>query len=379
MLGWLHLYQMEIGLGIFCCITLVVLFYYLFFFVRFSFHKPLKVKNLDQTPVSIILTARNEAHHLIKSLPVLLKQQYNHYEVVLVNDNSTDETEQVAMDFMVQYPHLKFVNLTSSVTNIQGKKFPLSIGIKSAKNELLLLTDADCIPSSPYWLQNMARHFKDKIEIVLGYSTYEKKRGLLNFLIHFDTLHTGMQYFSYALAKIPYMGVGQNLAYTKSLFYSRKGFASHNHIRGGDDDIFVGKVATKSNCTIEYAETAYTVSRSKSGMKVWMSDKRRHTYTRRYYRPVHQFLLTTYDLFNLLFYLSLVLGIVFLWGNLFFLSIFIAVFLFKTAVQYFIFGKAAMKLKENSVIPYILPMDALFSIINPFVYIIARISPSKRK
>jgi glycosyltransferase involved in cell wall biosynthesis len=328
-----------------------------------------KIKNVDMLPVSIVISARNEAHNLIKTLPKLLEQQYNAFEVVLVNDNSNDETEQVIRDFMVQYAHLKLVNMTSSVTNIQGKKFPLSIGIKSASYELLLLTDADCIPSSPYWLINMAKHFRRNTSIVLGYSTTEKKKSLMNLFSHYDNLQVAISYFSYALAKIPYMGIGKNLAYTRSLFYEKKGFASQNHIHYGDDDIFINKVATSDNCEIEYYKEAFTISRYKPEFSQWFHQKVRYNQTKKHYKTKHKFLLRTYSLFAFLFYAAFGFSLALAMGSILFLALTVGVFLLKTALQYLIFGVAAKKLDEKQVIPFVLFFDFIYTILYPFICI----------
>lgn len=370
-------YLPELSVIVFGFFVILQLIYYWLIFARFSFHKPTKIKDIQQKPVSIVVSAKNEAHNLIKSLPVLLTQQYNEFEVVLVNDNSNDETEQVIRDFMSTYPHLKLVNLTSSVTNIQGKKFPLSIGIKSASYDTILLTDADCVPSSSYWLQNMAKHFVGKTEIVLGYSTFEKKKGFLNMMIHYDTLHSAIHYFSYALAKIPYMGVGRNLAYSKSLFYHQRGFASHNHIKYGDDDIFVNRAANDRNCDIEYFKGAFTVSRPKSGFKSWFLQKKHHTSTRRFYKPKHKFLLNFYGSLMLLFYILFAVAIIYTRYDYVLLSVVIALFVFKSAMQYVIFGMAAAKLDEKRIVPYILIFDILFSVLNPFIFLTSNLFQKK--
>lgn len=359
---------------IFAFVALVILLYYLLIFAKFAFHKPKKIKNVDFLPVSIVISAKNEAHHLIKTLPVLLEQQYNNFEVVVVNDNSNDETEQVIRDFMVQYSHLKLVNLTSSVTNIQGKKFPLSIGIKSASYELLLLTDADCVPSSPYWLINMAKHFRKKTSIVLGYNTTEKRKSFMNMFSHFDNLQVAISYFSYALAKMPYMGVGKNLAYTRTLFYERKGFASHNHIHYGDDDIFVNKIANSENCEIEYYKEAFTVSRYKPGFSYWFKQKVRYKKTQRHYKGKHKFLLRLYSSFVFLFYVTFALSLLFTIGNVLFVSLTAAVFLLKTIFQYLIFGFSAKKLEEKQIIPFILLYDILYATIYPFICLVSLFS-----
>ena len=369
MTEWLDSYLMLTLIICFGFISVILLIYYLALFTKLAFRRPQKVKQHEPQPVSIVVVSKNEAHHLMKSLPQLLAQQYFNYEVVVVNDNSNDETEQVIRDFMTQYSHLKLVNLTSSVTNIQGKKFPLSIGIKSASHEILLLTHPDCIPCSPYWILNMSKHFQSKTEIVLGYSTMEKKSGLMNLFIHFDCLQHAIQYFSYAMSGFPCMGTGKNLAYTKSAFYRQKGFASHNHFKYGDDDLFINKTATVQNCEIEYLKETITISRYKSSFSAWFRMKKNQISSRKHFKSGHKFILNTFSCFTFLFYAFFAAAIPFVYQDLKYLIILLSIFVFKLIIQYIIFGFSASKLEEKRVVPYILLFDIFHVIISPFIYL----------
>ena len=358
----------------FSVIAFFLLLYYGIIFARFAFHKPKKIRDYRQDPISIVITSCDQAHHLSRTLPSILTQQYNDYEVIVVSDNSHDETAQVVEDYQKQYPHLVFVDLNSSVTTIKGKKFPLAIGIKEAKHKLIVLTDANCMPASPYWLQNMAKHFVNGKQIVLGYCSIEKQQGFFNRLLRFDSLQTAIQYFSYSLAKMTYMGRGQNLAYTKDLFMKQRGFASHNHIEYGDDDIFIGRAANEKNVDIEYFSESYTFARPKVNFRRWFKEKKGYLSTRPFYKPGVRFLLGAYSVLNLLFFVFLGLSIGFSVHVLPFLIATLSVFVFKTLCQYIIFGFSAAKLKEKDVIPHILFIDILYSLISIFIYIAAKFS-----
>src|SRR5690606_2290123 len=113
-------------------------------------------------------------------------------------------------------------------------------------------------------------------EIVLGYSPYFKYPGLLNRLIRFETTHTAMSYVSYALRGNAYMGVGRNVAYTKSLFYKGKGFNKHMHIKSGVDDLFVKRIATRTNTVIYLHPDALMLSVPKETWKIYYKQKARH-------------------------------------------------------------------------------------------------------
>ena len=357
-------------------VVLLQVLYYVALFFKLSFHKQ-ETPEPQNVPISIVITAKNDAHLLIKTLPEFLNQDYPLFEVVVVSDNSNDETSQLVLDFQNRYSNLKLVHLESSVTNIKGKKFPLSLGIKAANYEHVLLTDADCLPASNQWVKLMARHFNETTKIVLGFSKIHRKTGLMNTLIRFDRFHQAIQYFSYCLAKIPFMGVGQNLAYTKTIFFINKGFASQNHLRFGDDDLFINRVATGRNCAIEYEKAAHTISRYGAIFSHWLLLKTFRIKTRKLYTKKERFLLNFYRFLMTFFYIVLGFTIYFSMGNLIFLLIILGIFLIKFAVQYVCFGLAAAKLDEKSLVPYILFFDVVFAGVNPVVYLVSTFKKMK--
>ena len=201
----------------------------------------------------------------------------------------------------------------------------------------------------------MSACFSEEKSIVLGYGSYSKiKKSFLNKLIRFETLLTAIQYFSYAKAGIPYMGVGRNLGYTSHLYYSTNGFMSHMKIPSGDDDLFVNEAATSKNTAICFEEGAFTYSEPKKTWKAWKLQKRRHTSTSSLYKTKDKILLGTYYFFNLLFWiLSGVCFILLDWKIVLFL------FSCRFLIQFIVIGKAASKLKEKSLIPFV-PLLELF-------------------
>ncbi|HKP31992.1 MAG TPA: glycosyltransferase, partial [Chitinophagaceae bacterium] len=242
-------WKIDWGLVVFVVlslVTLIQLFYHWTFFRRLAFfNAPSKEKNQTHA-VSVIVCARDEAANLATNLPGLLVQTYpTTHEVIVVNDNSIDESKYVIAELQKTFKNLQHIELKQEAIGIPGKKYPLSIGIKEAKHEVVLLTDADCVPASEFWIQKMQDAYNDGVEVVLGYGAYHKKPGLLNKVIRFETASSAQQFLSYALAGLPYMGVGRNLSYKKGLFFRVKGFSSLNHIPSGDDDLFINKVAHK--------------------------------------------------------------------------------------------------------------------------------------
>jgi len=306
---------MSWGLGLFIAfvaVTVVQLFYYLYFFRRVAFYNPSPKEQSQQHPVSVIICARDEDENLARHLPGVLVQDYSTtHEVIVVNDNSVDDSKYILAELKKTFKKLQVVDLEQEAKLIAGKKYPLSIGIKEAKHEIVLLTDADCVPATEKWVYKMQDAFHNGVEVALGYGAYNKAPGFLNKAIRFETFHTALQYFGYALAGKPYMGVGRNLAYRKDVFFRNKGFSAINHIPSGDDDLFINRVANGHNTAVVLDPEAFTLSAPKQTWKDWKRQKSRHYSTGKFYKKGHQFLLGLYTATYFFFYPLFVLSLVF--------------------------------------------------------------------
>lgn len=353
--NWLFYLFMVYGLSV-----LVQLGYTWILLSRFAFYKP-PSSDPGSQPVSVVICAKDEYHNLKRNLPFVLEQDYPDFEVVVVNDASDDETEELLKDLAREYERLKPVTISQNLNFFKGKKFPLSLGIKSAKHDLILLTDADCRPESPQWIARMTSAFGEDREIVLGYGRYEMKSGVLNRIIRYETLITALQYFSYALAGLPYMGVGRNLAYRKSLFYKNKGFISHYRIHSGDDDLFVNRVAHKGNTAIEVHPGSITVSRPKSGFGDWWRQKKRHISTAKHYRPLHKTLLWIYNFTQMMTWAGIILLIILSYNIIFALSL----FAIRLISQLVILHGAMVRLNEKKLLLISPLMDLFLSALYP--------------
>lgn len=344
---------------VFCFFFLIQLAYYLLIFLRLA-----RYKQASPAPpkegVSVVICAHNEYYNLKANLPFILDQDYPEFEVLVVNHASTDETSYLLSDLQREFPVLKSIEIQRDLNFFTGKKFPLAIGIKSAKYDQVLLTDADCTPSSRHWIRAMQSAYSSKIQVVLGYSPYTRVKGILNKIIRFDTAHIATQYLSYALAGMPYMGVGRNLSYLKSVFYGNKGFIPDYSIRSGDDDLFINRVAKRSNTAIVVDAGSYTISEPKKTFGQWVTQKRRHLTTSAYYRFGHKFLLGLYSLSLLLFYLVFVLML-----SLNF-SVFpvLGLFVLRLTLQYLILRGCFRRLNEKDLILFIPLLEIVLLLLN---------------
>lgn len=333
--------------------ALIQAFYYGCIFSKLAFYQPKEKQQSQQHPVSVIICARDEDENLARNLPGILVQSYpTTHEVIVVNDNSVDDSKYILTELQKTFKKLQLIELSQEAKLIKGKKYPLSIGIKEANYEILLLTDADCVPATEHWMFKMQDAFTPGIEVVLGYGPYYKLPGILNKLIRFETFHTALQYFSYALAGIPYMGVGRNLSYRRELFFRNKGFSAINHIASGDDDLFINQVATKDNTAIVIDPEAFTLSMPKKTWRDWQRQKTRHYSTGKYYQPRHKLLLGLYSLTQFLFYPLCILSLIaFDWRwTLIPLGI-------KLIIQGVILNKTMKRLQEEDLFPWFVLLD----------------------
>lgn len=310
-------------------------------------------------PASVIICARNEAENLRNFLPEVLEQQYRPgFEVVVVDDGSTDDTEAVLEELAGRYSHLRRLEVEGRPKHITAKKYALTMGIKHAKNDLLVFTDADCKPASERWLAQMAGQLNGKQMINLGVSPYLPEKGLLNAFIRFETVRTALDYVGAALGKRGYMGVGRNMAYRKSLFLETKGFIRHRHIQGGDDDLFVNENAKKHSTAVTLGTEAITWSVPKKSWSSWYHQKVRHLMVGKLYRAGSRRLLMVFALAQVVYWLTFIV----------FLSLgyepylILGGFVLKTIVQYLIFGIGSKRLGIKYA-PWYLPiLDFLLSI-----------------
>lgn len=257
--------------------------------------------------VSVLVCAHNEAYNLSAYLYALLSQDYPTYEVIVVDDGSEDKTREVIESYMVQDKRLRITFVPKEARVRSTKKLALTLAAKAAQYDYLLLTDADCTPESTHWISEMMRGFEPNTkEIVLGFGAYFYEKGFVNRLVRYDTLFNGLHYLSAAAHGHPYMGVGRNLAYKKELFFKTGGFKKMMNNRAGDDDLFVNHVANRKNTAVVCSRESITWSPSKTTMRDWWQQKRRHLSVSHDYRLGTKIRLALEPMSRGLFYLAVI-------------------------------------------------------------------------
>ena len=293
--------------------------------------------------VSVIVCAHNEYDNLQDYLSILLEQDYPCYEVIVVDDSSEDGSDLLLERWSQQYGNLYHTFVPRGARVLSNKKLALTIGIKAAHHDYLLLTDADCRPESKFWIREMMQGFANQqTEVVLGFSPYFEKSDLLNHLIGYDTLFNGLQYMGMARAGKPYMGVGRNLAYKRETFFSVGGFKGLLGNRAGDDDLFVNRIANAANTVVVNNPNSIVWSVPKTTWREWFHQKRRHLSVSPQYRTRSKIQVTLEPLSRGIFY-SCVLASAIV-GSIELISIALALFLLRLLVQLIIINISARRL-----------------------------------
>ena len=357
-------------------LAVLCLYYGLFFFrvgrYKGAERKKKSVGDAALPPVSVVMAAQNDGEWLRTNLVYLLEQDYPDFEVVVVDYLSTDDTQYVLRLLSENYKNLKIVTFHENVNGYLGLKYPLSIGIKSAKNDLLLLAEPECIPMDSTrftWIREMvAGYVHDHVEIVLGYCGIAYKPSLFNWLQQYDNLDYSVEYLGAAIMHRPFTGNGRNLSYRRSLFLKNDGFIYHYHIPDGADDMFVNQNSRRRNTSVVLTPEAYTLVQPQPTLRQWHLLRKHRIATHAYYSFWLKAARLAKPLGVLLFYLA---GALLLALGTFPWQILAAVLLVKLAWQIATAAAACRRLSIKPVVAILSPLlEIYFLIANTFLSII---------
>ena len=342
----------ELGVLILMVLLMVYQLYYYLRYINFSNRKYIESNQSTLPKVSVVVCAHNERENLENYLHTLLSQDYPEYEVIVVDDESEDNSLIVLEQYARQYPNFYHTFVPQGARVISSKKLALTIGIKAAHYDYILLTDADCRPESRNWIREMMKGYDhESTEMVIGFSPYFERETLLSGLISYDTLFNGLQYMGMARAGHPYMGVGRNLSYRRSTFFNNQGFQGLLDVRAGDDDLFVNKVTTnyrkrnhrKSNVNVVCNPDALTWSAPKTTWKQWMQQKQRHLSVSNKYTLTNKIRLTFEPFTRGMIYALLLVTL--LYGSHMLIAAVIALWLIRLLIMLLVMNRAARKLQ----------------------------------
>lgn len=267
--------------------------------------KGLKEYVYELPPMSIVVYAHNDADYLAEHLPLILKQDYPTFEVIVVSDGSTDDTSDLVSRLEQEHPNLHYTFVPEITHNVSRKKLALTLGVKAARYDIVLFTYANARPVSDNWLKMMGRNFVPNIDVVIGYAyiepTKEKKGGYL----YFDRLLYSLRYLSASILHKTYRGRGSNLAYRKSLFFAHKGYAKYLNLEFGDEDLFINDITTKQNTRVEIQPDSFVACCYNNPTQAWVAEAKLYHFTARYMHNATHTWQGMEMLFRYLFYASL--------------------------------------------------------------------------
>lgn len=374
-------YQFDtIGIIFASAIGALFLFQILYYFIvygRVAFYKnkpiqvPQTITHENSPSVSVILCVKDEAYNLKQTLPYFLEQEYPDYEVIVVNMASQDETEAILLRTKEVYPHLKIVNMCKNINKFTGKKYPLSIGIRSAKNNIILVSESDTKPSSFQWIREMVNGFLSGDSITIGYTALKTGDGFFSWLINYDNLTLFMNYLSLSMLGVSFMGEGRNLAYKRDMFFKKGAFISYYNLISGEDDIFINKVANSGNTTVNLNTNAINETIIEELFYDWKLKKHRHYQSVKHFHFFDRIVTSLVPVSTVLLYGVIALAIVFHfpweWCAM--------VVLIKWIIQIIVYFKASIRLKTKKIAIF----APLFEILFLFVNTIFKLQSLRRK
>jgi cellulose synthase/poly-beta-1,6-N-acetylglucosamine synthase-like glycosyltransferase len=251
-------------------LTVICSLTYLRYLLQFKKGLIQRDENLNSTreTVSVIVAARNEEKNIHQLLTALVNQSYsqNLYEVIIADDRSVDGTADIVNHFATKWDNVKLIRIAETAVNISPKKNALDLAIKASKNDIILLTDADCIPGK-YWIESMIATYSAETAMVAGFSStrimdwekasccqkFENMDFIIMFLAAAGAISSG-KYFSCS---------GQNLSYRRNAFEQVEGFAKIKHYVSGDD-VNLMQLMRRKGLKIKFAFNKHSFVKTKS-------------------------------------------------------------------------------------------------------------------
>ena len=325
-------------------IVVTLIQFYQLIFVQLGLARyPIKKKEVGaKNPISVIVYARNHAAYLEKNIPEWLSQEDATFELVLVNDCSWDDTEDLLRSLAVTYPQVKIVHVPIDDRFRRTKKYALTLGIKAAQYEHILFIEADYLPRSKKWIAHMQANFTENTELVLGYVPFPMGASFSSLLVRFDHFMTALYSLSFAIKGKAFSGYGQNIAFTKTTFFAGKGYASHMHLTYGETDFFINQHATRKNTRVEINPGSHVLTDKKQSYAQFVKDKFTRMDTQKQFKLGNRLRLQV-GLYSAVLFYFISVGLLVLGFNW---LIILGIYLFRLFLQYAVYFKIAKRLKH---------------------------------
>ncbi|MDP4238628.1 MAG: glycosyltransferase [Bacteroidota bacterium] len=262
---------------IFSCTILICVLYFaliLIFYIgwkRINSFVP-KGNELITTELSVIVACRNEEDNIRQLIGCLAQQSFQNFELILVNDHSEDATRNYIITAQAAFPKIKLIDAVGF-----GKKNALKEGILNSTHELIVTTDADCLPSY-HWLESIACFYeKYPGDLIICPVKLSGKDNLFSYLqvLEFTSLIASAA--GSAGAGMPVMCNGANLVFTKKSWL--KSQADLHEEQQSGDDMFLLESIKKRNGIIRFlkSESAFVTTGLARTLGEFIKQRRRWT------------------------------------------------------------------------------------------------------
>lgn len=356
-----------ISLGIFVLLILILLITDLVNYILIR--KKKNTVNKEKQPVSVVITAQNDAEFLKNNLKYFLEQNYPVYEVIVVDDCSDDETHTLIGQYMHKYPHLRTTSIKADSKFLHTRKLAINIGMKAAKYDIVLFSEGNCSPVSSNWIDVMQSAFKPETNVVVGYSKLKKENSFRGHLILFDRFIRNIRTLGFAIRRNAFRGDGSNVAYRKEAYFKNNCFAGNANTEVGYDALPVKELSDGKNIEVVIHPDAHIYVDYVDVKREWKHYKSLYFKSRRYYKSGLKVKLDTIPFVKFLLLTSFILLTVF-FSNKLLIALVMGVYLLIRAVNVKLLANI---LNERFLFINSLYMELLVGVISFVQYLKARI------
>lgn len=251
--------------------------------------------DLDLPPLSVVITAHNQAQALRRHLPTILEQDYGRFEVIVVNMSSTDETLDVLERLELQYANLRHTYTPRSARDISVERLALTLGIRSATYEWVIITHPDCEPVSSQWLMQIGETIAEPSsgaqssrlttpDMLLGMARYSRQRtSLFDTKVAFYRLWNDMANINHVLSgHAAIRADGCNLVFRKAYFMERGGFSAHQNLQAGAEELLVNYTSKPDNTALLLHPSTLMLQDPMPARRLWKQQRVFYVETRRH-------------------------------------------------------------------------------------------------
>ena len=218
-----------------------------------------KAKALVNDPLpkmSVVVPTNNQVEQLAERLPLLLGQDYPDYEIIVVDEASTDGTKELVEQLQLRFRNLRYTFVPASATEICRRKLAITLGIRAARSEWVAITTPAAVPVSHVWLKTLSESITAQTDIIVGYANYKDNGSHYAQRAVFERLHLLLRCFRSANGYGCMGGAETNFCIRKAAFMAHKGYADNLNVSFGESHLLIDSLSTPLNVSVAVGEKA---------------------------------------------------------------------------------------------------------------------------